>query len=219
MNELWQKIGQELNMNEEEFISAIGTLHNLGYVLHYSFSSSLINNYVILDPQWMNDSIRSIVTINPEVTGFIEKGWLYHSDCQKIWPNYSQSTISFILGLLHYFGIAVPVKGGKSLIPCRLPSASISISKEYPFYGKIKRKFEFNNPLPNDIFPFIIGSNQLYEYLDILHCWNNAAIFGDDHEDRILLFTEGKNIFLIGRGGKELTEHITQVIQQVLSSR
>ena len=57
-------------------------------------------------------------------------------------------------------------------------------------------------------------------YMNIwIHCWNNAAIFGDDHGDRILIFTEGKNIFLIGKGGKELTEHITQVIQQVLSSR
>jgi len=69
------------------------------------------------------------------------KDGFHHDQCDKIWPGYSSTTHKFLLELLYYFGIAVPTKGGKSLIPCRLPPTPSNVMQQKPFNGKVKRNF------------------------------------------------------------------------------
>lgn len=201
-------------MEKEEFSSAISTLHNLGYLLHYS--SPHLTEYVILDPQWMSDSLRKVVTVNPQSIGYVKEGWFYHNQCEKIWPGYSPSVHKFLLELLYYFGIAIPTKGGKSLIPCRLPSAPLDILTHKLFNGHIRRKVEFEDFIPSGISSLIVSSEDLYPYLNLQQCWSNGAVFEDiAKQQQLLLLAEEKSIQLIG-DGIHIIQLITTVIQREL---
>ena len=63
--------------NDDDLSLAIQVLHNIGYILYYPPSSSEEPNIIILDPQWLVNILKSIVTIKkvPAING----GWLSHN--------------------------------------------------------------------------------------------------------------------------------------------
>ena len=208
-----------LNMSEAEFGSAIGTLHNLGYLLHYN--SEHLNNHIMLDVQWMIDCLRVVVTANPKTIGLIKDGWLHHNECDRVWPQCDKSCQKFLLHLLHFFGIAVFTKERKSLVTCRLPPLPIGLKKEQPFGGIEKRVFQFEKEdhVPAELHSCVVASSDLYEYLDLAHCWRDGAVFEDISGDKVLLVTEKRKVLIVGKGGRDVTERITAVMKRLISDK
>ena len=73
MNEV-KNIIKSISIGDEKEINlSISVLHNIGYLLYYP-SSSLLNNVVvdqdiiILDPQWLVNILKSVVTIKQTKT-------------------------------------------------------------------------------------------------------------------------------------------------------
>ena len=75
LRDLAEKTSNKL-ADKATFDSAIGTLHNLGYLLYYP---QLVERYVILKPQWIVDVFKSVVTINSNKSNMIKDGWLNHN--------------------------------------------------------------------------------------------------------------------------------------------
>jgi len=57
-----------LELNDDILFLAIQVLHNIGYLLYYPPSSNNESNIIILDPQWLVNILKAVVTVN-EVPG------------------------------------------------------------------------------------------------------------------------------------------------------
>jgi hypothetical protein len=160
---------QSIIMEEIELESALTTLHNLGHILYYPILNNTNNDghenlYLILNPQWLIDVFKSVITFKD--TPGIKGGWLYYISLSLIWPKFDESIHQFLLEILHTFNIAIPCKD-KSLIPCRienlLPQSTFDL-----FNKLLQRRIEFPTILPIDLFPTLIANPKLFPlFLDL----------------------------------------------------
>ena len=204
--------------NDLDLSLAIQVLHNIGYILYYPPSSLEESNILILDPQWLVNILKSIVTIKKVPA--INEGWLSHNEAslESIWSECKSSMHSFILGLLYRFRIAIESKD-RSLIPCRLDPVPSRVTDEY---GKPILQLEFTEILPEDVFPTFIASPQVYQYLDFKNylLWKDAAILQDEeNQEKQHLFIRqiGNTIQLFGKTSSlNLIVDVTCIIAKIL---
>ena len=198
--------GKQIDMNEEEFERALEVLHNLGYLLYYfQFKGkSNFKNFIILKPQWLVDVFKSIVTVNQEKAELIVDGWLGHEILPFLWSDVEKSLYPFLLDLLERFKIALHCMR-KSLIPCRLNNVPNYIVEDEEYRRNRIMRFEFPKILPMDLFPSIIVSPSIRQYLhdNLEGIWLNAVQLCDN---KILLWSHGNCIDLLGHLTQEREE-------------
>jgi hypothetical protein len=202
--------------NDNDLSLAIQVLHNIGYLLYFPPSSLEESNIIILDPQWLVNILKSIVTVK-QVSG-MNGGWIAHNEAslESIWPWIDKSMHSFILGLLYKFRIALKSKG-QSLIPCQLDPVPSRITNQY---GKLLVQLEFTEILPEDLFPSFIASPQVLPFIDLDHhqIWKDAAILQDQDNQENQLFVQqiGKRIQLFGETSSNFLVDITSIIIKII---
>ena len=150
------------------------------------------------------DVFKSIVTVNQEKAKLIIDGWLGHEILPFLWPDVDESLYSFLLDLLERFKIALHCMR-KSLIPCRLNNVPNYIVEDEEYQNNRIMRFEFPKILPMDLFPSIIVSPPIRQYLDnnLEGIWLNAIQLCDN---KILLWSHGNCIDLLGRMRQEEEE-------------
>jgi len=218
MEDVKRLANQPTHEFEENNLSlAIQVLHNIGNLLYYPPSSMEESNIIILDPQWLVNILKAIITVN-KVPG-MNGGWLSHNEptLERVWPGISPSLHSFLLGLLYRFKIAIKSKG-QSLIPCRLESVPSGVAEKYQ---RMVVEFEFTQILPEDLFPTLVASPKVYHYINLDsndQIWKDAAILQDEDE-KIWLFVRvaGKNIQLFGEGPSNLLLDIIKATRSTAS--
>ena len=212
-----KKLSQSTFNFEDNILSiAIQVLHNIGYLLYYPPSSTKDINIIILDPQWLVNILKAVITVN-EVPG-IKNGWISHNTAalKSIWPFIEPSMHSFLLELLYRFRIAIKSKN-QSLIPCQLQPVPPSVIEKHQ---KLLLKLEFTSILPDDIFPTFIASPRVYQYIDLENnqIWKDAAILEDeDKKKSVFIQVIGKSIELFGEKTSNILMKVGKIIIKVIS--
>jgi hypothetical protein len=210
-----------VSIENRETKTALSVLHNLGYLLYYQqYSSEVelsIEKLVILDPQWLVNILKAVVTMKDVKS--IENGWLSHNKIclSNLWPNCDSTIHSFLLSLLYRFGIAIESKG-QSLIPCKLELVPPTIINEFP---QLLFELEFPQILPGDLFPTFIASPKVIHYLNLdnISIWRDAAILSNEDglNYNILVRTSGKSILLLGNTISKELKFICKMISLIYS--
>jgi hypothetical protein len=219
LEKLKQREGVSIENGETK--TALSVLHNLGYLLYYQqFPSEIelsIEDLVILDPQWLVNILKAVVTMKDVKS--IQNGWLSHNEIclSNLWPNCDSTIHSFLLSLLYRFGIAIESKG-QSLIPCKLELVPPTIINQF---SQLLFELEFPQILPEDLFPTFIASPKVICYLNLKNnsIWRDAAILSNEDglNYNILVRTSGKNILLLGNTISKDLKFISKMISLIYS--
>jgi len=98
-----------------------------------SKNTMLLNELVILNPQWIADLMATIITIKHS---FAKDGVLLESDLPQIWRDYPASMYDALLNLLEKFEVAYRLRNSNLII-----SPAITFLAKLPMrYERIKRK-------------------------------------------------------------------------------
>ncbi len=82
---------------------------DLGVIVHFNDSkANLLNDLIILDPQWLTRLLSTLITTKPN---FVKNGAIYSGDLSQIWkpPEFPDSLHPSLLTLLEKFEIAYPL--------------------------------------------------------------------------------------------------------------
>jgi hypothetical protein len=191
----------------------------LGHILHFEEPKSL-KKWIILNPQWLIDHLKTVVTSNPKTIHWVKEGWLDHSQIPKMWSDIkSDSLREFLLSVMHQFGIAIPSQDNRSFVPSRLPPQPPKSLSEMP----LCRKFDFEQGehsfLPLDIFPTIMADPQLQRLLLKDYSWQEGAVFGEEQSPQFLLKVVGSHLQLEGKGPTWILDWITRSIEEVIEKK
>jgi len=173
-----------------------------------------LNNYVILNPQWLADIMSSLITTKH---GLIKKGILNHSDLLQIWKDekkYPKQIHSLLIQLMEKFEILIPITHlsseseiycGKSIVPALLSKDDEpNIIKNWNGEQKIEifRIYEFKF-LPTQVFPRILGC--LLPIFGVGNCkyWRDGIVIVEK-KSRALVQFYSSNQIMIQICGKEL---------------
>eukprot|EP00005_Dracoamoeba_jomungandri_P014137 CAMPEP_0174277974 /NCGR_PEP_ID=MMETSP0439-20130205/61221_1 /TAXON_ID=0 /ORGANISM="Stereomyxa ramosa, Strain Chinc5" /LENGTH=1598 /DNA_ID=CAMNT_0015370339 /DNA_START=1040 /DNA_END=5837 /DNA_ORIENTATION=- len=115
-------------VTEKGITTALNFMHDLGIIVNFSgksFRSNVaLENLLILDPSWISNVFRSIVTTK---ANFVTGGVIAHKNLPQIWrpPEYPLEIHSALLAILEKCEISYPLKrgmeDGRSLIATLLP--------------------------------------------------------------------------------------------------
>jgi hypothetical protein len=209
-----------VSIENREIKTALSVLHNLGYLLYYQQPSeveSSIEELVILDPQWLVNILKAVVTMKDVKP--IQNGWLPHNDfcLSNLWPNCDSTIYSFLLNLLYRFGIAIESKG-QSLIPCKLELVPPTIINQFP---QLLFELEFPQILPEDLFPTFIASPKMIYYLNLNNnsIWKDASIlsYHGSNKGELLLRVFGKSILIFGNHKPVELEFKSDILHSIYS--
>eukprot|EP01103_Thecamoeba_quadrilineata_P004097 TRINITY_DN1381_c3_g1_i1.p1 TRINITY_DN1381_c3_g1~~TRINITY_DN1381_c3_g1_i1.p1 ORF type:complete len:1903 (+),score=318.22 TRINITY_DN1381_c3_g1_i1:778-5709(+) len=100
----YQSLASLCNIEPEELKVATKLLHNLGSIFHFDQRSGDLENMIILNPQWLTNTMSSIITTKHK---YVKDGILAHNSLQYIWrpPYYPLEVHSSLLTLLQRFEI------------------------------------------------------------------------------------------------------------------
>ena len=132
LQEAKRTASEECNIVEDrEFQTVLNFLHDRRILIHFS-DNKMLDKFVILDPQWLIDVFKKVITIPPydskqkKIGGLWcklqEKGILEKKLLDHVWsmPSFNEETTESLLGIMEKF----------SLI-CSWPSSDASSEKQY----------------------------------------------------------------------------------------
>ena len=110
-------------------LQACGFLHEVGVLLHFPNAHSDLQEYVFIDPQWLYDTIATIIRVDPEANdslsrkrrkGVLRARWLP----QILNRRMADVCYKMLLHVLEHFHIIVALNSERSsfLVPALLPA-------------------------------------------------------------------------------------------------
>ena len=142
-------------LNEEEFLMFLQHFHSKGELIYFS-GNGFLNNFIILDPQWLSQQLRLIITYkNVE---HINAGVLSHSHFEEILSHLSKDERNKLLILFEQSSLFIPFNDTDELIPCRLPLGKPN-NEQWPVdhnENQIDHILEFDS-LPPNFFSYLMS--------------------------------------------------------------
>lgn len=204
------------NIDEDEALSLIKYLHDLGVVLHFH-NDVLLKNIVILSPEWGTDAVYKILDAQANILKN-RNGILYHQDLKQIWfdkNKYPESSHLYILKLMENFQLSFTIEPHHTyLIPELLDNSEV----EYDFnFDKECLHFRYSyNFLPAGIMTrFIVKAHKfLLDNNGTKVCWRKGAILKSKDTISLVSLEDGItekfiDIKVIGSNRRNKSEFLT----------
>ena len=131
--------------DEQQFKTSLNFLHDLRILIHFDDAPKL-ENMVILDPQWLIDLFRKVITVKPferksdepqykELWKRLQdKGVLEEQLIQVAWRNFTDETKEILIVIMEKFGLLCPMPSvgeeKRYLVPSMLMSPPGDKTKE-----------------------------------------------------------------------------------------
>jgi hypothetical protein len=101
-------------------IAMLRFFHSQGTFLWYEDLPEM-KGVVIIDPQWLSDQLRTLISHRSSVSNFICDGVISLSDLPTLWANISKENHSKLLCLFRSVGLCFRISDTEELFPCNLP--------------------------------------------------------------------------------------------------
>ena len=141
----------------DELTPFLRHFHSSGELLYY-FDIEDLCDIIILDPQWLSNQLRTVVSYRniPK----LDDGTIQHSELENLWSHLEVRYQRKLLSLFRQAGIFIPFTDHSDLIPCRLPIGRPSTDVWSMFASvnenQVDYYFKFNN-LPPSFFSHLIA--------------------------------------------------------------
>jgi small GTP-binding protein len=170
---------EENSIKENEALSLIKYLHDLGVVLYF-YDDNLLKNVVILSPNWGTNAVYRVLDAQANVLKE-RNGILLYSDLPKIWidnKEYPEKTYQYILRLMTKFELSFVIKEYEAYLIAELLENKVR-NTNLSFNNK-DTSLNFNyyyDFLPAGVMTrFIVNSHEfLIEEDGIKQCWLKGA--------------------------------------------
>ncbi|MEK4171482.1 COR domain-containing protein [Lysinibacillus sp. FSL L8-0312] len=205
-------------IEENEAISLIKYLHDLGVVLHFH-NDVLLKNIVILSPEWGTDAVYKILDAQTNVLKN-RNGILFHDDLCKIWKDkskYPQEMYPYILKLMENFQLSFTVESHSTYL---IPELLGNTEQLYPIdFNRECLHFRFSyNFLPAGIMTkFIVKAHKLLlDDKGTKICWRKGAYLKYKNAICIAILKDGIteryiDIKVVGDNRRNKSELLTNV--------
>lgn len=167
------------NVGEDEALSLVKYLHDLGIVLYYH-DDPLLKNLVILSSEWGTDAVYKILDEQERLLKG-RNGILYTQDLSKIWKNrtrYPPNLHPYLLKLMEKFQLAFSLDTTDSsyLVAELLDNKAIDLKWRFEFGETLRFRYEYDFLPAGVITRFIVAINTCLETIDgVKQCWRKGA--------------------------------------------
>lgn len=175
--EEYLKICFKKGIEDNEALSLIKYLHDLGVLLHFH-NDVLLKNIVILSPEWGTDAVYKILDAQTNVLKN-RNGTLFHGDLHEIWKDkskYPQDMYPYLLKLMENFQLSFTVEPHSTYL---IPELLGNVQQHYPIdlEGECLHFRYTYNFLPAGIMTrFIVKAHKLLlDEKGIKICWRKGA--------------------------------------------
>ena len=200
--------------DEQQFKTSLNFLHDLRILIHFDDAPKL-ENMVILDPQWLIDLFRKVITVKPferksdepqykELWKRLQdKGVLEEQLIQVAWRNFTDETKEILIVIMEKFGLLCPMPSvgeeERYLVPSMLMSPPGDKTKELLLPATIPHVFiRFRRVSHQEYVQVPLG---LFERLVVKFlAWCNQMKFTPLYEDmyqNFVRFPFGSNGFSV----------------------
>ncbi len=155
-----KELGKEYNIDTEKDLLTFLEFHHLTADITFCTSGNL-GRYVVVDPQWLLDVFRAVITLEEffprdiklqrEKKRLIEKGIIQRSSgfLNKLWGNLMTNSaqnshdelVEYLLALMAEFDLAVKYDEDMYMIPCMLPATPKMYRKSHGQIWSLYYKF------------------------------------------------------------------------------
>lgn len=163
--------------NEEEALSLIKYLHDLGIVLYYH-DDILLKHLVILSSEWGTDAVYKIVDEQErQLKG--RNGILYTDDLEKIWSDrerYPDEYYPHLLNLMEKFQLAFKIDDRTYLFAELLENKQIVLDWDFPRENTLAVRYEYDFLPAGVMTRFIVSIHPYIETIDgTKQCWKKGV--------------------------------------------
>lgn len=167
------------DVGEDEALSLVKYLHDLGIVLYYH-DDPLLKNLVILSSEWGTDAVYKILDEQERLLKG-RNGILYTQDLPKIWKNktqYPPDLHPYLLNLMGKFQLAFSLDATASsyLVAELLNNKAIDLKWRFEFGETLRFRYEYDFLPAGVMTRFIVAINAYLETIDgVKQCWRKGA--------------------------------------------
>ena len=163
--------------NEEEALSLIKYLHDLGIVLYYH-DDILLKHLVILSSEWGTDAVYKIVDEQErQLKG--RNGILYTDDLEKIWSDrerYPAEYYPHLLNLMEKFQLAFKIDDRTYLFAELLENKQIVLDWDFPRENTLAVRYEYDFLPAGVMTRFIVSIHKNIATIDgTKQCWKKGV--------------------------------------------
>lgn len=163
--------------NEEEALSLIKYLHDLGIVLYYH-DDFLLKHLVILSSEWGTDAVYKIVDEQERhLKG--RNGILYTDDLEKIWSDrerYPAEYYPHLLNLMEKFQLAFKINDRTYLFAELLENKQIVLYWDFPRENTLAVRYEYDFLPAGVMTRFIVSIHKNIATIDgTKQCWKKGV--------------------------------------------
>lgn len=165
------------HIENEEALSLIKYLHDLGIVLFYH-EDPLLKDLVILSSEWGTDAVYKVLD---EQEQFLKgrNGILYMQDLPNIWSDmerYPESLYPYLLNLMERFQLAFKINSTTYLVAELLDNKAIEPDCGFDFGKTLSFYYEYDFIPAGVITRFIVAINFYLKTIDgVKQCWRKGA--------------------------------------------
>ena len=163
--------------DEEEALSLIKYLHDLGIVLYY-YDDPLLKHLVILSSEWGTDAVYKIID-EQERRLKNRNGILLRDDLKHIWKDrnkYPEEYFPHLLNLMIKFQLAFSIDQNTYLVAELLNNESIDLGWSFTRLKTLSFRYEYDFLPAGVMTRFIVSANQfLAKDGGIIQCWRKGA--------------------------------------------
>jgi hypothetical protein len=196
------KICKDNKINDDnEALSLIRFLHDLGIVLHYH-DDSLLKHIVILSTEWGTDAVYKVLDEQDgQLKGY--NGILPLDFLKYIWDDkerYPEDKFNYLLTLMEKFQLAFKVDNEKYLVAELLENNEITLDYNFPHDQTLGFRYEYDFIPAGIMTRFIVLANEyLVEKADQKQCWAKGA------------YLKYGNAYALVKLHDNLTEHFVDI--------
>ena len=216
------------SINEEkEFQTLMNYLHDLRSLIHFD-DTAMLNKLVVLDPQWLVDVFKKVITVKPfdcidmeflglwrklEEEGILDEELLVH-----VWNDDNEETAESLIGIMEKFSLLCPLPSDSSsteectkkyLVPSMLKSHPSKKVLKLVKSAKIPSLFLVfaSGLVPAGFFPrlvlqFLQWGNEKYWRPENPQLFHNFARFFTTKDDySVILMCHSSSVEVVVHGG------------------
>ena len=197
--------------NEEEALSIIKYLHDLGIVLYYH-DDILLKHLVILSSEWGTDAVYKIVDEQErQLKG--RNGILYTTDLEKIWSDrerYPDEYYPHLLNLMEKFQLAFKIDDRTYLFAELLENKQIVLDWDFSRENTLAVRYEYDFLPAGVMTRFIVSIHPYIETIDgTKQCWKKGVyLIHKSAYALVRLFDVSEKYVSIQVSGKKLRDKL-----------
>ena len=174
----YNQICSKHGIGNEEALSLIQYLHDLGVVLYFH-EDMLLKNIIILSPEWGTDAVYKILDAQAN-TLKDRNGILYSNDLPVIWNNsdmYPESTYPYVLKLMENFQLSFVIENGSSfLVTELLDNTEKTLQLDFQRDSTLNFRYDYNFLPAGIMTKFIVKAHLfLIDENSVKMCWRKGA--------------------------------------------